>query len=49
MSLRGWCWALRAPLLCVAALSAAVAMAEPFEQRERDWRNGPVVYQIMPI
>ncbi|MFN9506474.1 MAG: alpha-amylase family glycosyl hydrolase [Rubrivivax sp.] len=47
MSLRGWCWALRAPLLCVAALSAAVAMAEPFEQRERDWRNGPVVFQII--
>ena len=47
MNLRGWCSALRAPLVCVAAWSAALAMAGPFEQRERDWRNGPVVYQII--
>lgn len=36
-------------LLCVAGLVAATiaAHAGPYEDRERDWRNGAVVYQII--
>ena len=29
------------------ALAAAAAPAGPYEDRERDWRNGAVVYQII--
>ncbi len=32
---------------CIAATLAQTAAAGPFEDRERDWRNGAVVYQII--
>jgi glycosidase len=32
---------------CIAATLTQAAAAGPFEDRERDWRNGAVVYQII--
>ena len=29
------------------ALAAAAAHAGPYEDRERDWRNGAIVYQVI--
>ena len=34
-------------LTAVLATAMATAQAGPFEDRERDWRNGAIVYQII--
>lgn len=38
---------LTAAALALALLGALPAQAGPYEDRERDWRNGAVVYQII--
>ena len=50
---RPWCCALQRWAACAAlALSTSVmaqapSPADPYTQRERDWRNGAIVYQVL--